>query len=149
MPFFVRYLAFVFTLSQLSAAPNFVIINIDDLGYADTGPYGSTLNRTPNLDRMAAEGMKLTSHYASPVCTPSRASSSLAVLTNPAIFNPDPTLLYELTEPTKLLAQAAMLGNTEQERLQAADLRNQADQLLKDLRQRHDRALNEFYQNEV
>lgn len=54
--------------------PNFVIINIDDLGYADIGPFGSTVNRTPNLDRMAKEGRRLTSHYAAPVCSPSRAA---------------------------------------------------------------------------
>ena len=53
--------------------PNFVIILADDMGYGDIGPYGSKLNRTPNLDRMAREGMKLTSFYACPVCTPSRA----------------------------------------------------------------------------
>jgi arylsulfatase A len=54
--------------------PNFVIINIDDLGYADIGPFGSTLNRTPELDRMAHEGRRLTCFYAAPVCSPSRAS---------------------------------------------------------------------------
>jgi arylsulfatase A-like enzyme len=43
------------------------------MGYGDIGPFGSKLNRTPNLDRMAAEGVKLTSFYAAPVCTPSRA----------------------------------------------------------------------------
>ena len=53
--------------------PNFVVILIDDMGYGDIGPYGSKLNRTPCLDKMAAEGMKLTSFYAAPVCTPSRA----------------------------------------------------------------------------
>lgn len=53
--------------------PNLIIINIDDLGYAEIGPFGST-NRTPHLDRMAREGRKLTSHYAAPVCSPSRAS---------------------------------------------------------------------------
>jgi arylsulfatase A-like enzyme len=53
--------------------PNFVIILIDDMGYGDIGPFGSKLNRTPNLDRMANEGMRLTSFYAAPVCTPSRA----------------------------------------------------------------------------
>ncbi len=53
--------------------PNFVVILIDDMGYGDIGPFGSTVNRTPNLDRMAAEGMKFTSFYAAPVCTPSRA----------------------------------------------------------------------------
>lgn len=50
--------------------PNFIFINIDDLGYADIGPFGSTLNRTPHLDRMAKEGRKLTSFYAAPVCSP-------------------------------------------------------------------------------
>jgi arylsulfatase A-like enzyme len=54
--------------------PNFVVINIDDLGYADIGPFGSKLNRTPHLDRMAAEGCKLTCFYAAPVCSPSRAA---------------------------------------------------------------------------
>ena len=53
--------------------PNLVVIFIDDMGYGDIGPYGSTLNRTPHLDRMAAEGMKLTSFYAAPVCSVSRA----------------------------------------------------------------------------
>jgi arylsulfatase A len=64
-----------FTLGRAAGAakPNFVIILIDDMGYGDIGPFGSKLNRTPNLDRMAAEGMKLTSFYAAPVCTPSRA----------------------------------------------------------------------------
>ena len=57
-----------------TSPPNFVLINIDDLGYADIGPFGSKLNRTPNLDRMAQEGRKLTSFYAAPVCSPSRAS---------------------------------------------------------------------------
>jgi arylsulfatase A len=53
--------------------PNLIIINIDDLGYREIGAFGST-NRTPALDRMAAEGRKLTSHYAAPVCSPSRAA---------------------------------------------------------------------------
>lgn len=53
--------------------PNLILINIDDLGYADIGPFGSE-NATPHLDRMAREGMKLTSHYAAPVCSPSRAA---------------------------------------------------------------------------
>ena len=57
-----------------TAKPNFIIINIDDLGYADIEPFGSTLNRTPHLNRMAAEGRRLTSFYAAPVCSPSRAA---------------------------------------------------------------------------
>jgi len=55
--------------------PNFIIIFCDDLGYGDLGCFGSEVHRTPNLDRMAAEGTKFTSFYVtSSVCTPSRAS---------------------------------------------------------------------------
>ena len=56
------------------AKPNFIIINIDDLGYADIWPFGSKINRTPHLDTMAKEGRKLTAFYAAPVCSPSRAA---------------------------------------------------------------------------
>ena len=59
-------LAFSATSAETSP-PNFVIIFIDDMGYGDIAPFGSTKNRTPNLDQMAAEGMKLTSFYAAPV----------------------------------------------------------------------------------
>jgi len=55
--------------------PNFILIFCDDLGYGDLGSYGSSINRTPNLDKMAAEGMRFASFYTSAsVCTPSRAS---------------------------------------------------------------------------
>jgi len=53
--------------------PNVVVIFIDDMGYGDIGPFGATKQRTPHLDRMAKEGMKLTSFYAAPVCSVSRA----------------------------------------------------------------------------
>jgi arylsulfatase A len=59
--------------AALPDKPNFIFILADDMGYGDIGPFGSAKNRTPNLDRMAREGMKLTSFYAAPVCTPSRA----------------------------------------------------------------------------
>lgn len=53
--------------------PNIVLINCDDLGYGDLGCYGSQVNRTPVIDKMAANGMRLTDFYmASPVCSPSR-----------------------------------------------------------------------------
>src|SRR5260221_7503181 len=56
-----------------SQPPNIVLIVIDDMGYGDIGPFGSTKNRTPHLDQMAREGMKLTSFYAAPLCSVSRA----------------------------------------------------------------------------
>ncbi|MDP6061087.1 MAG: sulfatase-like hydrolase/transferase, partial [Pirellulaceae bacterium] len=53
--------------------PNFVLILVDNLGYGDVGCFGSTKHRTPNIDRLASEGARLTSFYsAAPVCTPSR-----------------------------------------------------------------------------
>lgn len=71
-----------FLLSSLAVAapvsrrpPNFVIILADDLGYGDLGCYGSQTNDTPNLDRMAREGARITHCYAPmPYCAPSRAS---------------------------------------------------------------------------
>lgn len=69
--FFLSSVALVH--SAFAATPNIVLINIDDLGYADIGPFGAKIS-TPNLDRMAKEGMKLMSHYSAPVCSPSRAA---------------------------------------------------------------------------
>ena len=55
--------------------PNFVVIFCDDMGYADIGPFGAKGYKTPNLDRMASEGMKFTSFcVARSVCSPSRAA---------------------------------------------------------------------------
>src|SRR5690242_21828117 len=64
--------------SQLPGAPaktpNIVFILCDDLGYGDLGCYGSKL-RTPNLDRLASEGVRFTEFCsADPVCSPSRAA---------------------------------------------------------------------------
>lgn len=57
------------------AQPNIVLINCDDLGYGDLGVYGSTINKTPALDKMAAEGVRFTDFYvASGVCSPSRGA---------------------------------------------------------------------------
>ncbi len=54
--------------------PNIVLIFTDDMGWGDLGTYGHPLIRTPRLERMAREGISLTSFYtAAPVCTPSRA----------------------------------------------------------------------------
>jgi arylsulfatase A-like enzyme len=54
---------------------NFVFVLMDDLGQRDIGAFGSTFYETPNIDRLAAEGMRFTSGYAAcPVCSPTRAS---------------------------------------------------------------------------
>jgi len=55
--------------------PNVVVILIDDMGWADAGAYGSTFHRTPNIDALAAGGVRFTDAYAAaPVCSPSRAA---------------------------------------------------------------------------
>ena len=66
-------LAALLAASAPARPPNVVVIFIDDMGYGDIGPFGATKQRTPHLDRMAKEGMKLTSFYATPVCSVSRA----------------------------------------------------------------------------
>lgn len=53
--------------------PNVVLIFIDDMGYADIGPFGNTEVKTPHLDKFATQGMKFTNFYATPVCSMSRA----------------------------------------------------------------------------
>ena len=66
------------TLSAAASAdsrPNIVFILADDLGWVDLGCYGSTFYETPNIDRLAAAGMRFTDAYAAcPVCSPTRAS---------------------------------------------------------------------------
>jgi arylsulfatase A len=74
LPVFIAFLGLLASVLSAADRPNFIIINIDDMGYADIGPFGSKLNRTPNLDRMAKEGRKLTCFYAAPVCSPSRSA---------------------------------------------------------------------------
>ena len=59
----------------MASKPNVIIIFADDLGYGDLGCYGSKINETPTLDKMADEGKKFSNFYvSSPVCSPSRAS---------------------------------------------------------------------------
>ncbi len=56
-------------------APNIVFILIDDLGWGDVGCYGHEFHETPNIDRLASQGMRFTDAYAAcPVCSPTRAS---------------------------------------------------------------------------
>ena len=61
--------------AEKNTKPNIIFILCDDMGYGDLGCYGQKYIQTPNLDRMAQEGMRFTQAYAgSPVSAPSRAS---------------------------------------------------------------------------
>ena len=79
-PFFVACVLTIVSMAARSAEtpaprPNVVLILCDNLGYGDVGCYGSTLHRTPHIDRLAREGVRFTDAYAaSGVCTPSRAA---------------------------------------------------------------------------
>ena len=63
------------TINKEPEKPNFIFIYADNLGYGDIGCFGSKLHKTPHIDKMAKEGISLTTLYSSSgVCTPSRAS---------------------------------------------------------------------------
>lgn len=93
------------------AKPNIVLIFADDLGYGDIGPFGAARVKTPHLDKLAAEGMKFTSFYATPVCSMSRACLMTgcynARVSIPGVFNPgsakglhsDEITLAEIVKP--------------------------------------------------
>ena len=58
-----------------ASPPNIIFLLLDDMGYADIGAYGNTYHRTPNIDRLATEGIRFTDAYAAaPNCSPTRAS---------------------------------------------------------------------------
>ena len=56
-----------------AGSPNVVVILVDDLGFADIGPYGSEI-ATPHLDRLARDGVSFTNYHTTPLCSPSRAA---------------------------------------------------------------------------
>ena len=61
--------------TELEKQPNIVFFLVDDLGWMDVGCYGSSFYETPNIDRLAEEGVRFTSAYvACHVCSPTRAS---------------------------------------------------------------------------
>ena len=75
-PILLLFSLFFLTLATVSARkPNFVYIMVDDAGYGDFSCFGQKKFKTPNVDRMAREGMKWTDFYSSStVCAPSRSS---------------------------------------------------------------------------
>jgi hypothetical protein len=90
--------------SENRKLPNIVMFLVDDLGWGDFGCYGNTFHETPNIDKLARDGMKLTRAYAgAPVCSPillngflalsiqTKSSSKLQTsLTCPLVFQPLP-----------------------------------------------------------
>src|SRR5262249_58584423 len=69
--------AFIAAVAQAADKPNIIVIVSDDFGYGDAGAYGGGPGRgmpTPNLDRMADEGITFFSFYGQPSCTPGRAA---------------------------------------------------------------------------
>src|SRR5689334_16454800 len=69
------FLFLAFSLSIQAQKPNIIYIMTDDMGYADLSCYGHKGYSTPNLDKLASQGMKFINAYAAaPVCTPTRAA---------------------------------------------------------------------------
>ena len=94
-------------------SPNVVVILVDDLGYSDIGPFGSEI-RTPNLDRLADDGVVLTNYHTTPLCSPSRAALLTGVNPHKAGFafpaNADPgypAYTFELPDHVPTLAEIA------------------------------------------
>lgn len=100
-----------FATADESTPPNIVLIFADDLGYADIGCFGSEINRTPRIDRLASEGSKFTHFYnAQAVCSASRAALMTGCYSNrvgmegalnhtsPAGIHPDERLIPEILQ---------------------------------------------------
>jgi len=83
----------VYSLRPAGLKPSIIFILADDLGFGDLGCYGQTKIKTPNLDKLAAEGMRFTSFYAgSTVCAPSRCTLMTGLHTGHAIIRGNATV---------------------------------------------------------
>jgi arylsulfatase A len=119
-------------LAATNNPPNIVVILADDLGYGDLGCYGQKVIQTPNVDRMAAEGLRFTQHYAgSTVCAPSRCSLMTGLHTGhtqirgngPSALRPDPQditvarLLKNAGYQTAMIGKSSVAGQDNNPRL--------------------------------
>ncbi|MEX1114311.1 MAG: arylsulfatase [Akkermansiaceae bacterium] len=111
-----------------ASRPNVIFIITDDLGYGDLSCYGQKNFKTPNLDQLAAEGIRFTSHYAgAPVCAPSRCTLMTGFHTGHAsirgngafALKADPedltiaTLMKRAGYSTALIGKSCVTGNTQ------------------------------------
>lgn len=93
-------------------APNIVVVLMDDLGFSDLSPYGSEID-TPNVDRLAAEGIRFTNYHVTPLCSPTRAALLTGINPHRAGFavpaNSDPgypAYSFELPDNAPTLAES-------------------------------------------
>jgi arylsulfatase A len=115
-------------ISAVAAGPNIIFIIADDLGYGDLSCYGQKHFETPHLDKLAADGVRFTSHYSgSTVCAPSRCALMTGRHTGhgsirgngPFALRPDPddltvaTLLQRAGYSTGLIGKSCVTGNTQ------------------------------------
>lgn len=83
------------TQAKPTRKPNIIMILADDLGYNEVGVYGQMKIRTPNIDRLAKEGVQMTNHYAgSPVCAPSRGVLLTGLHTGHAYIRDNDEMMY-------------------------------------------------------
>ncbi|NLR93865.1 sulfatase-like hydrolase/transferase [Flammeovirga agarivorans] len=107
-PFFIFLFFSISVFGQVSTSPNIIVIMLDDLGYADLGFHGCKDIQTPNMDRLAAQGVTFSSAYTSyPVCGPSRAGfitgryqQRFGFERNPQYTTEDDNMGLPLTEDT-------------------------------------------------
>ena len=107
--------------AKIASKPNIVLILADDLGINDLGCYGRKDQRTPNLDRLASQGMRFTCAYsAQPICSPSRA----AIMTGkcPARLNLTNYLPGRPDAPSQRLLQPRIEGQLPLEEVTIAEL---------------------------
>src|SRR6185295_19671219 len=73
IPLFFLFISSTTGFAQKNTKPNIILILVDDMGYSDIGAYGSEI-KTPNIDKLAFEGLRLREFYNNSICAPTRAS---------------------------------------------------------------------------